>query len=291
MRQILKIAAMLLAATSVIGQIGISDRVTTPARSGSWRWPIYKLERERIAVALPAPPAMSTTKRFSDRLKKERTEQTLQASGNEAFFKVYIFDDSKAYTFTDFAAEHTADFKWDATTERQVKVNGASGQEFKAKDGKSMAQVFVNDDRFYAFVIWGTGATDEQRKPFFSSIELGKDLDGVEVSEVPGATLYAEPVTDVYKGGDVDQRVRLRSKPEPQYTVKARSKEVRGGVVLRAVLTGDGRVVNIRVLKSLPYRMTEAAVEAARKIKFDPAVKDGKPVSAWVQLEYHFNIF
>ena len=75
-----------LALTSVMGQTGLSDRVTAPARSGSWRWPTYKLERERVAVALPAPPAMSTTKKFSDRLKRERTEQTLQASGNEAFF-------------------------------------------------------------------------------------------------------------------------------------------------------------------------------------------------------------
>lgn len=40
-----------------------------------------------------------------------------------------------------------------------------------------------------------------------------------------------------------------------------------------------------------PYGLTEASVRAARKIKFIPATVDGRPVSMFVQLEYHFNLY
>ena len=33
------------------------------------------------------------------------------------------------------------------------------------------------------------------------------------------------------------------------------------------------------------------AVKAARLIKFDPPMKDGHPVSMWMQLEYNFNLY
>jgi hypothetical protein len=35
--------------------------------------------------------------------------------------------------------------------------------------------------------------------------------------------------------------------------------------------------------------MTEEAIKAARKITFDPAIKDGRYVAQWIQLEYHLN--
>ena len=274
--------ALLLAAGSVMGQ---------PKPVGSWRWPRYKVEQERFAVALPAPPSMGMARKFSDRLKKERLEQTLQAKADGVFYRVFIFSDSKSYTFEDFVAEYDVNFKWDASTERQLTVNGAKGREFQSQDKNATTQVFVKDDRFYGFIVTGAGAADEKVKLFFNSIEFGKNPDGVEISEVPGATLYAEPVTDVYKTSELDKRLILRSKPEPEYSAKGRSKGVNGIVILRAVFTGDGRVVNIRVVKALPYRMTDAAIEAARKIKFEPAMKDGKTVSMWLQLEYNFNIY
>jgi hypothetical protein len=45
------------------------------------------------------------------------------------------------------------------------------------------------------------------------------------------------------------------------------------------------------VITQLPYGLTERAVEAAKKLKFCPAVKDGKYVSVSMQLEYHFNLY
>jgi len=37
--------------------------------------------------------------------------------------------------------------------------------------------------------------------------------------------------------------------------------------------------------------LLERAIDAAKKIRFIPAVKDGKYVSMWMQLEYNFNLY
>ena len=43
--------------------------------------------------------------------------------------------------------------------------------------------------------------------------------------------------------------------------------------------------------KGDPDGLTEVAIAAARKIKFVPAMKDGKSVSTFVQLEYNFDLY
>jgi len=62
-------------------------------------------------------------------------------------------------------------------------------------------------------------------------------------------------------------------------------------VVLRAVFAEDGLVKNIRVVSGLPFGLTERAVAAAQEIKFSPAMKDGRAVSQYIQIEYNFNLY
>ena len=81
---------------------------------------------------------------------------------------------------------------------------------------------------------------------------------------------------------EVDQKARIISRDEPQYTDEARENKVAGTVVLRAVFSASGDVTNIRVVNGLPYGLTEKAVEAAREIKFSPAVKEGRAVSQYI---------
>jgi protein TonB len=80
-------------------------------------------------------------------------------------------------------------------------------------------------------------------------------------------------------------------KPEPGYTESAKQAGVNGTVVLRAVFASDGKVRHILVLTGLPNGLIEAAISAARKITFIPARNYGRPVSMFIQLEYHFNLY
>jgi TonB family protein len=95
----------------------------------------------------------------------------------------------------------------------------------------------------------------------------------------------------VFPVGQVAQRARVLSKPEPQYTDEARRNQVQGTVVLRVVFSRSGEVTNIRAVQSLPLGLTEKAIVAARQIRFSPAMKDGHPVSVYMQLEYNFNLY
>ena len=89
----------------------------------------------------------------------------------------------------------------------------------------------------------------------------------------------------------VEQRARLLFKPEPQYTEEARINQITGTVVLRVVFSSSGDVDQIRAVRTLPFGLTERAIAAARQIRFVPAMKNGRPVSVFMQLEYNFNLY
>ncbi|MGI8917092.1 MAG: energy transducer TonB, partial [Pyrinomonadaceae bacterium] len=95
----------------------------------------------------------------------------------------------------------------------------------------------------------------------------------------------------ILRASMVALRVRLLSKPEPQYSEEARRNQISGTVVLRAVFSKTGEVINIRAISPLPYGLTERAIAAARQIRFLPATKDDHPVSVHMQLEYNFNLY
>ena len=103
----------------------------------------------------------------------------------------------------------------------------------------------------------------------------------------PGASARG----DVLSGREVTTRARIISKPEPLYTERARRNQTRGTVTLRMVLGADGVVRHILVVRRLPDGLTENAINAARRIKFIPATKDGRPVSQYVTIQFNFNIY
>lgn len=97
--------------------------------------------------------------------------------------------------------------------------------------------------------------------------------------------------TRLFSHKEVDQRVRVLFRAEPQYTEEARRNQVEGTVVLKANFSSTGRVENIRVVSGLPFGLTEKAIDAARQIRFSPAMKDGRPVSQYIQIDYEFHLY
>jgi tetratricopeptide (TPR) repeat protein len=82
---------------------------------------------------------------------------------------------------------------------------------------------------------------------------------------------------------ETNTRLRILSKPPPAFSRTTAS----GNSVLRAVFSADGSVKHVLVLKRVAPDFDLACIEAARKIKFTPAIKDGRPVSMILQLEYN----
>lgn len=120
-----------------------------------------------------------------------------------------------------------------------------------------------------------SGPLDTSPKPPVASKELPAEVDGEHI----------------YKPKETDERCQILKKAEPSYTREGRRHLTKGLVVLRLILAADETVKHIEVIKGLPDGLTEKAIEAAQKIKFKPAKKDGKPVSVWVEVEYYFDVY
>ncbi|MDX2029425.1 MAG: TonB family protein [Blastocatellia bacterium] len=86
-------------------------------------------------------------------------------------------------------------------------------------------------------------------------------------------------------------RPTILYKEKAKYTEEARQNKIQGTVVLNVVFTAGGSIENIRVVRGLPDGLTEKAIEAAKRIRFQPAVKNGSPVSVRGNLEFTFNLY
>ena len=105
--------------------------------------------------------------------------------------------------------------------------------------------------------------------------------------------LYSQPISPpesrtVFGSSEVQKRARLLDAPAAAYPDTARAAKARGEVRLRLVLAAEGTVKDIFPMKPLKHGLTEAAIEAARQIKFTPAIRNGQPVSQFATLSYEF---
>jgi protein TonB len=101
----------------------------------------------------------------------------------------------------------------------------------------------------------------------------------------------APDLNRIFTVKDVTRRAVIVSRPEPVYTEEARKDQITGTVVLRLVLNANGAVTNVVALSGLPGGLTEKAIEAARRIRFTPAERDGRKVSQYATINYNFNIY
>ena len=88
-----------------------------------------------------------------------------------------------------------------------------------------------------------------------------------------------------------DLRPTILYKERAKYTEEARQNKIQGTVVLSLIFGADGYIRDVRVVHSLPNGLTEEAISAAQKIRFNPAIHNGRPVSVRMQLEYNFMLY
>jgi TonB family protein len=259
-------------------------------------WKRYTVKNEEFSVTLPTLPAMVTNKEFSAQLKKERRHRLISTTVDGVTYSIESYENpNHQQSLQQLIAESVAYYGSKENGGRSLTNKGFPGREYLyPKDDKlGTEQFFETEERLYRFATHGAGPEHPGVKQFFSSINLGKKQQGIQITDGSGEPL--ETTTDskekVFTGGEVDKKVKLKTYPYPDYTDEAKSGQTRGTVVLRVVFTSDGRVTNIQVVQGLPNGLTEKAVEAAKKIKFIPATKDGRFVSMYMQLEYHFNLY
>ena len=90
---------------------------------------------------------------------------------------------------------------------------------------------------------------------------------------------------------ELTKGVKILSKPRANYTDAARINQVQGKVVLRVTFSANGQIGAVSVISGLPDGLTEAAIEAAKGIKFEPAKRGIAPYSVVKSIEYNFTIY
>jgi len=90
---------------------------------------------------------------------------------------------------------------------------------------------------------------------------------------------------------DIEKDVLITSKPRPSYTDSARMNQVQGTVAVAIEFGADGELKNAFAFQTLPEGLTENALKAAAKIKFEPATRDGKPIPTIKIIKYSFAVY
>ena len=95
----------------------------------------------------------------------------------------------------------------------------------------------------------------------------------------------------VYHIGGGVSKPECVSCPEPEFSEEARKAKYQGTVVLSVVVGPDGVPRSIQVARGLGMGLDEKAIETVKKWRFEPAKKDGNPVSVYAQIEVSFHLY
>jgi len=283
--------------SSLVYTLILGASVANAQSSGNALWSVYTIKGEPVTVVLPTVPALQTTKETRTPPQKDRKRYVLKTTAAGVVYTVHVVENPKPrLSLEEFIQEQALLNPAEKLTvgEGDLTLEGIAGKPFVYPDGKGVAWFFATKDRLYDVRAYGAPIDDRRITTFFRYLSLRKQKGSYEISESVQSGTFDSASGEIYTGKQVDTKARLIKKPDPVYPTysdKARAEQITGTVILRCIFAADGTVTNIRVVQGLPDGLTEKAIEAARKIKFVPATKDGRNVSMWMQLEYNFNLY
>ena len=97
--------------------------------------------------------------------------------------------------------------------------------------------------------------------------------------------------SEIYHIGAGVSAPTLISKVEPSFTEDARKAKKSGTCVLKLIVDTAGHPQNIKVVRPLGFGLDQKAMEAVQQWRFQPALKDGKPVNVEIGLEVDFRLY
>jgi TonB family protein len=92
------------------------------------------------------------------------------------------------------------------------------------------------------------------------------------------------------ESGPATSPVEITFKPNPVYTEEARALKLEGEVLLEVSFSANGALHVNRVVRGLGHGLDEAAITAANKIRFKPALRYGTPVDSTAVVHVMFQL-
>lgn len=277
-------------------------------------WERYRAKGEEFSAQFPEAPSAYTVLRPSsvNAAGKVSEGRGFSSYENDAVFVVMSFDNVKAkeplQTFIDeFNSYGVISSKLIFSSD--VVLDHFAGRQFhlKSERAQGTVQFYLTDKHAYVFAAIARDEKDSSIQRFLKSFAFNNDkIKSSQISESNRASTSAATSLAASSVGSANQNPNLPiafnpqevtspavivTMPQPPYTDQARQQFITGTVILRAVLASNGHVTNLRSMKGLPFGLTEQAIVAAQALKFFPAVKDGRRVSQYVQMEYNFDLY
>jgi TonB family protein len=109
---------------------------------------------------------------------------------------------------------------------------------------------------------------------------------------VPPASRQVAPPAKGLREGNGVSSPRLLYEVKPDYTSEARRARIQGVVTMEAVVLPDGSVGDVRIVRSLDteFGLDKEAVNTVKKWRFEPGMREGKPVPVLVTVEMSFTL-
>ncbi len=117
-----------------------------------------------------------------------------------------------------------------------------------------------------------TGGQGDGRRSGRGSVQTS----GFGAQEIAQNTPHIQRV----ESGPPATSVEITYKPNPVYTDEARSLKLEGEVLLEVAFMANGQLHVNRVIRGLGHGLDEAAIAAANKIRFKPAMQNGQAMDS-----------
>ena len=292
------LVSVVFLATMLGGRVVVSAQ---PANNPQ-NWERFKIRKDGFSILLPAVPTVISRGRYNNDAPGK--DAWIYAAYEDGVVYFVISFDNPDHRSLDYFLEkqlRLAELRDSEVAARTEAVNGSlKGAQYtftrydfrRTFSYPGVVQLYDIKNRVVALVATGKDEHDPSVRRFLESADLGDKPAGRDIGQgVPNGE-GPQPAADLptVPSNEVSRKVMILTKPEPRYSEEARRKQLRGNVILRAVLSSSGKVVDIKGVSGLPL-LVASGIEAARKMYFIPAMKNGRFVSTSVELQYNFNLF
>lgn len=135
-------------------------------------------------------------------------------------------------------------------------------------------------------------AETQQQIPLSADLDVATGSGGALAGfgETRAAATAEAAQQDTFDVSDLEKRPEAVSQTPPTYPAELRKAKVEGLVTLVFILGEDGRVEDPRVENSSRPEFEKPALEAIRKWRFRPGLKDGQPVRTYIRIPMRFRL-
>ena len=103
-------------------------------------------------------------------------------------------------------------------------------------------------------------------------------------------TPSGEPIYKLAPGNGI-RPPRAIYTPEPDFSERARKKQIQGTVKISGYVGTDGKFHNAKVLQSVEKGLDDNALAVVQRWKFTPCTRDGQPVNCSTAVEISYNLY